>query len=329
MKPVIERLKNQDFSHLETLLKDVIYLKDEAFNKYEDKHIILTRLKALFSEDFVVEYYQHLVFFTFAKFHMKWQTYEGSIRYIFIAKRDDTKGRVKIDFSYDGSHYEGFQRQKDKSQTIQQEIENVLAHLFDTKPSVHAAGRTDKKVHAYHQVAHIDRPKRINSKKLHYLLNKMLPDDIYVFACEEISPLFHARFDVYSKTYRYTLLKHPDPLKAHYGYHVKQLDISRLKTILQPLIGTHDFLSFSKFEVEKPTVKTITDIKILESPKAYHIDITGKGFLRYMVRIIIGNALFDLTHDTNLIIENLKNPSKDAKKHLAPSEGLYLKDIVY
>ena len=329
MEKIIDAIRNQDFSSLEMVLKDVIYLKDETSLKLEDKTTILTRLKTLFLKTFEVEYYHHLIFFTFDQFHMKWHTRQNQVTYIFIAHHENTPRRIKIDFSYDGSHYEGFQRQTKKTKTIQQEMENVLAHLFETKPSIHAAGRTDKGVHAYHQVAHVDIPKTIEPKKLHRLLNRMLPDDIRVLKCKEIFPLFHARFDVQSKTYRYTLLKHSDPLQAHYGHYVDQLDIKRLETILMPLIGTHDFLSFSKFEDKKPTVKTITAIDIIETPKAYHIDIKGKGFLRYMVRIMIGNALHDLTHETAFTINNLKSPAKDAKKYLAPSKGLYLKDIVY
>ena len=125
------------------------------------------------------------------------------------------------------------------------------------------------------------------------------------------------------------MLKEKDPLMSHYSHYTGHLDLSNLNEIFKPLIGSHDFLSFSKFEPQKPTIKSIDNIEIKETKQAYYIDVQGKGFLRQMVRIIIGNALYDLRNKTNLTLRSIQTPSKNASKHLAPSEGLYLHKLYY
>ena len=113
--------------------------------------------------------------------------------------------RYLITFSYDGSKYQGYQKQPSMN-TIQDEIEKVLFKLAHEKcVSIHASGRTDAGVHAFNQKAHFDLDENINLDKLKHSINSMLPSDIYVKKVELVKDEFHARFDVKRKEYIYKI----------------------------------------------------------------------------------------------------------------------------
>ena len=245
--------------------------------------------------------------------------------------------RYFMTFSYDGSNFFGYQKQI-KERTIQGEIEKVLAKINGDIPvSIHASGRTDAGVHAYNQKAHFDLDKKLDISKLKHSLNGMLPDDIYIRGIKEVGDDFHARFNVKAKEYIYKInLDTYNPIERNYVYQLnKRLDIPEMERALRYLEGTHNFKSFTKSDEEKDDyVRTIVQATLERDPKNVNritISLLGNGFLRYMVRNIVG-LLIDVGSGkikSEDVIRILEKEDRKSAGLCAPSCGLYLKDVFY
>ncbi|MDD4607631.1 MAG: tRNA pseudouridine(38-40) synthase TruA [Bacilli bacterium] len=240
-------------------------------------------------------------------------------------------------FSYDGSKYKGYQKQP-RVKTIQGEIEKILKTINNNeKVSISASGRTDAGVHAFNQRAHFEMSIQITPEKLKHAMNSLLPKDIYVKNIEEVNDTFHARFNVKAKEYLYKInMGEYDPIEKDYVYQYgKKLDIVEIERALKYLEGTHDFKSFTKADEEKEDyVRTIVQTNLIRDVKNVNkitISFLGTGFLRYMVRNIVG-TLIEIgegkyrSEDIIKIID-----AKDRRKAgvTANPEGLYLKDVFY
>ena len=237
-------------------------------------------------------------------------------------------------FAYDGTFYEGYQVQGTKK-TVQKTIEDCLYKINSNQSvKISASGRTDKGVHANNQKAHFILKKEIDENKLKNSLNKLLPNDIYIKKIEKVSPDFHARFDVVKKEYNYKInLGEYNPIQAHYLFQYnKPLNIEAIKKASSYLIGEHNFKAFTKIDEEKESyVRTIYDIKINYEKDVLTFTFIGNGFLRYMVRNIVGTLV-------NVGEEKIKPSdlndilrSEDRKKAglKAPACGLYLNNVYY
>ena len=245
--------------------------------------------------------------------------------------------RYFIRFSYDGSKYNGYQKQP-RMKTVQSELERAIKNLNANKNvSVSASGRTDAGVHAYSQCAHVDISTKITPEKLKSALNSLLPDDIYVKDVKEVSDNFHARFDVKAKEYIYKInMGTYNPIEKDYVYQYnKKLDIPEMERALKYLEGTHDFRSFVKIDEEKDDyTRTIIQTSLIRDVKNVNqitISILGTGFMRYMVRNIVG-FLIEIgegKHKSEDIIDILKLKDRTKAGICAPACGLYLKDVYY
>lgn len=240
--------------------------------------------------------------------------------------------RYKMIFSYDGSNFSGYQKQPQK-RTIQKEIEDVLTKINNKAVLLTASGRTDTHVHAYGQTAHFDFNKQISVDKLKKAINSLLPSDIYVRELEEVSDQFHARFDVLKKTYCYKINTGIyDPVSRSYVYQLnRDLDFNLMIEASKILIGTHDFSSFVKLEEEKDCVRTIEDISITNDHNIVSITFTGNGFLRYMVRNLVG-CLIEIGMKKRAVdtVRTILDSQDRTKAGLcAPAEGLYLMKVFY
>lgn len=242
--------------------------------------------------------------------------------------------RYLMRFSYDGSSFSGYQKQPNK-RTIQGEIEKVLYQVNGNQPvSLVASGRTDAKVHAYNQSAHFDLQKTYDSKRLLHALNKMLPKDIYIRQLEVVPPEFHARFDVIKKQYCYKInLGEYNPLERAYVYQYgKNLAIEKMKEASNFLLGTHDFRSFTKQDEEKEDYRrTLYAITYEQQGSLLCISFCGSGFLRYMVRNLVG-TLIEIGNGKRLpsSIPDILNAKDRSKAGMtAPPEGLYLQFVEY
>lgn len=245
--------------------------------------------------------------------------------------------RYFITFSYDGTGYNGYQKQLD-ARTIQGELEAVLSKINGNKSvSVSATGRTDAGVHALNQKSHFDLDKELTEERLKESLNRMLPDDIYVKRVEKVDPDFHARFNVKAKEYIYRInLGEYNPLERNYVYQYnKHLDISEMERALKYLEGTHNFKSFTKTDIDKGDyVRTIIQTSITRESKNINeikISLIGTGFLRYMVRNIVG-LLIEIgegKRKSEDIFAIIKAEDRNKAGKTAPANGLYLKDVFY
>ena len=245
--------------------------------------------------------------------------------------------RYLMVFSYDGSKYYGYQKQP-KKKTIQGEIEKVLKKInSEQKVDIHASGRTDAGVHALNQRAHFDMETKMTPDKLKHSINSLLPTDIYVKEIKEVEDDFHARFNVKAKEYIYKInMGEYDPIEKDYIYQYnKKLDVVEMERALKYLEGTHDFKSFTKADEEKEdfvrTIVQTTFIRDLKNVNKISISFLGTGFLRYMVRNMVGTLIEigEGKYKSEDIIRILE--AKDRRKACitAQPEGLYLRDVYY
>lgn len=238
--------------------------------------------------------------------------------------------RLLMIVGYNGANYYGYQRQETVS-TIQGTIETALKGALEEKIEVHASGRTDKGVHAYYQPIHFDTKTHIPTSKLKKIINAFLPNDIYVYSIQDVSPDFHARYNVVKKEYVYKLNTNPfDPVLSSLYWFVEPFNVELFKETLQEVVGTHDFYAFSKRPKNEHTTRTIEQVDVKEARGIITISITGNGFLRYMVRNIISACVLIASQDVDFTIQDIfKTQDNQMIKQLARPEGLYLNHVYY
>lgn len=242
--------------------------------------------------------------------------------------------RYKVTVAYDGRNYAGFQSQIN-ALAIQDVIEYVIEKIFQERKRIVMSSRTDAGVHAYGQVFHFDAKDKKNLDKLKYSFNCLLPKDIHVLKIEKVSEDFHARFSSKKKTYEYLInVGEYDVFLNGYAYQCfYKLDIDLMKKGASLLLGEHDFSSFNTSSLkEYPNqVRNITRLDITQKGNILKITITSSGFLRNMVRIIVG-TLIDLGRGQKTLKDiemMLKVPNKSTRRFNADPNGLYLKKIYY
>ena len=241
--------------------------------------------------------------------------------------------RYLMTFSYDGSNFYGYQKQKNK-RTVQEEIEKVLSKINNKKIVISASGRTDALVHAINQKAHFDSEKEFNLDRLKHSINKMLPNDIYIKKIEQVSDDFHARFNVVKKEYKYLLnVGEYDPLTRNYVFQYNwNLNIDKMKEALVYFKGEHNFKSVTKtIKEEKDYTRTIYDIKLSKKGDIITISFVGSGFMRYMVRNMMGLliAVGEEKIEPSDVKAILDKEDRVFAKKTAPPEGLYLSNVYY
>lgn len=242
-----------------------------------------------------------------------------------------------ITFSYDGSSFNGYQKQPSK-RTVQGEMEKVLKQINDNKKvDITASGRTDAGVHAINQKAHFSLNIDINTDKLKKALNSLLPKDIYVKQVENVSEEFHARFSAIGKEYIYKInMGEYNPIERNYIYQYNsKLDVVEMERALKYLEGTHNFKTFTKSDEEKEDyVRTISQTSIVRDSKDVNqliLSFVGTGFLRYMVRNMVGTLIEigEGKRKSEDIIDMLKKEDRRVAGKTANPEGLYLRNVFY
>lgn len=241
--------------------------------------------------------------------------------------------RYLIIFSYDGSKYYGYQKQL-KKKTIQGEIEKALKKISKSKINISSSGRTDRGVHAINQTATFDMNIKIEPKNLQKALNSILPDDIYIKDCQKVNDDFHARFNVIKKEYIYKInIGEYNPIEKDYVYQYNNdLDIKKMKEAIKEFLGEHNFKSFAKAkDLRDSYVRTIYSASIDLKDNYVIITFIGNGFLRYMVRNMVG-LLIEIgegKYSVNDISKILAAQNRQKAGKTAPPEGLYLNKVYY
>ena len=208
--------------------------------------------------------------------------------------------RVRLDLAYLGTHFEGWQTQDTlrngvAPRTVQGDVELSLSKLFGAPIRVHGAGRTDSGVHADGQVAHFDIPEgtpRIASKGIQRALNSMMAEDVRIVGVSEVPESFHARFSAVGKIYVYRL-RRGEVLHPFHGLiealAPEPLDVAAMREAARVLVGRRDFAAFSLTgsRVES-TVRNLVRLDVEEQGRLLLITAEGDGFLRGMVRRLVG-----------------------------------------
>lgn len=241
--------------------------------------------------------------------------------------------RYRVDVSYDGSAYEGWQRQKNKK-TIQGTLEEVLTKILNSNTLIHGSGRTDAGVHALGQVFHFDTLKELDLEKTLFSLNCLLPQDIHVLKIKKVPLTFHARLSAKGKTYVYYLNNgKPNPFLIRYEHQLNQkLNLEYLKHLSQYFLGQHNFLKFTSKKIDRYSYyRTIAKFKITQKKGVFCFEITGDGFMRYMIRLIIGTmvAISLGKEKESFIQKKLLGLIGTTTHYKVPSQGLYLKKVIY
>ena len=213
---------------------------------------------------------------------------------------DDDKGyhkvtNYKFTISYDGTRYQGWERQPSTDMTIQGKLEAVLSRMTDTEVEVIGAGRTDAGVHAKAMIANAMMDTELSPEEIRDYMNRYLPDDICVREVKAASARFHSRYNAVGKTYRYTCYTGPvkPVFDRKYVYYLEEEpDLGRMRQAAGYLKGEHDFKSFcSNPRMKKSTVRNVDRIDISRKGAYIYFTYHGTGFLQYMVRILTGTLL--------------------------------------
>lgn len=199
----------------------------------------------------------------------------------------------KITIEYEGTRYNGWQRQKNAPDTIQGIIENAVFEITGEKAEINGSGRTDAGVHALGQVANF----KVNMEYDNIMdrLNEVLPADIRITDCRTVDDRFHARLNAKTKTYIYKIDvgKKPNVFTRrtvnHFPY---DIDIEKMKKAAGYMIGEKDFKAFcSNKRTKKSTVRNVYSIDIEQNGSEIAFTFKGNGFLYNMVRIMTGTLL--------------------------------------
>ena len=241
---------------------------------------------------------------------------------------------IKLTVSYEGTAYNGFQRQLNGI-GIQQVLEGRLAKLFGHELKMNGAGRTDTGVHAYGQVVSFKTNGTIPIDRIMIASRCLLPHDIVITQAEEVNEDFHAQYSAISKIYVYKIYPQetPNPFLRNYAWHIRRkLDVAAMEQAAQVIVGTHDFSAFrAAGSAANNPVRTIMKTACQFNDNILELSFWGTGFLYHMVRNLTGTLV-----EVGLGCrsrEDFKNilESRNRKKAgiTAPAHGLYLKEVKY
>lgn len=241
--------------------------------------------------------------------------------------------RYFIELRYDGAAYCGWQRQPDMP-TVQQTIEDALTKLLRVHTEIVGAGRTDTGVNASYYVAHFDSAVEVDCAQLLYKLNMMLPKDIALFSVTPVADGAHARFDARQREYRYYISPTKNPFRRHSAWlYYVSLDVEKMNQAAAKLLEYDDFTSFAKLNSNNKTniCKIMNAHWAVESDGVLVFTIRADRFLRNMVRSIVG-TLVDVGRGRYSVEEfcaivEARDLSQSSAG--APSQGLFLSDVVY
>jgi tRNA pseudouridine38-40 synthase len=242
---------------------------------------------------------------------------------------------IKLTVSYDGTGYVGWQRQGTGT-SVQGCIEEALSAIEGAPVTLHGAGRTDAGVHAVGQVASARVETPLEDERIARALNAHLPETIRIVGVDTVPDAFHARFSALSKTYEYRIwnARVVPPFVRQYAWHrIEALDVELMARASAAIPGTHDFAAFrSARSVNHTTIREIAAAAWRRGEGSMLIfEISGKGFLRYMVRSLVG-TLVEIgrrQRPVEDIARLLAEPDRSAAGRTAPARGLFLMKVDY
>jgi tRNA pseudouridine38-40 synthase len=245
--------------------------------------------------------------------------------------------RIKILVSYDGTDYHGWQVQPGLP-TIQGALEQAISEIEGRPVPMAGSGRTDAGVHAVAQVAAFSIQNPIPVDNLRRAVNRLLPRDIRVLSVEEAEPDFHPRFQAKRKTYEYRIFRGEicSPFERRYVYHHPYPLVTDEMIAIAPLLeGEHDFTAFAasddRDELELSKMRTIFCSRLALEGDRLIYRVTGSGFLKHMVRNIVG-VLLEVGKgnvDRAGFLERMDAGCEIPAGPTAPAQGLFLVSVEY
>lgn len=236
--------------------------------------------------------------------------------------------------AYRGTNYHGFQIQNNAI-TVQEVLQKSVSVVLNEEISITGCSRTDTGVHANQFCFNVHTNSQIGTRGFVRGVNGLLPDDISILSCEEVTEDFHARFDCKGKEYIYRIhcSESKNPFASDLMFHYRRkLNLEAMKNASFYFVGTHDFASFCADRSNvSTTIRTVYSLRIESYDNEVIIYIKGDGFLYNMVRIIVG-TLIDVSEGRILPddipeIINAKNRLRAGRTAMA--HGLYLNRVFY
>ncbi len=240
----------------------------------------------------------------------------------------------KLIIEYDGTNYYGWQIQPDKI-TVQGVVKKNLELFLREKINVIGASRTDRGVHARGQVVNFFSETHFSPSEIKNKLNGLLPNDIRIKHAEYTDKNFHARKQVSKKIYKYFIYNNDigSPFYRYFSWHIREnINLELMNKVSKCLIGTNNFYSFTGQKSSCKTYeRTIFDAFWKKKDKIYIFQISGSGFLKNMIRKIVGSLMAINNHlEKDNFIKYLINVQDRKKgKYMAPPQGLFLEEIQY
>ena len=241
--------------------------------------------------------------------------------------------RYQAKIEYDGTAYNGFQRQKEQP-SIQETVELAVATIAGKDVRLIAAGRTDSGVHAKGQVIVFDLEWRHGPKDLLQALNSNLPADISVFRLSETERDFHPRFQAKSRTYEYYIYNRPirSPLRRLHAWHVaRPLEVEVMKQAAASIIGTYDFATFGQPPQGVNTVRQVFSADWARREDLLVFSIEANAFLYRMVRSLVGSMKMVGEGSWTVVdfTDALEAHDRNQAAQTAPPNGVFLKSVRY
>lgn len=242
---------------------------------------------------------------------------------------------IRLVLQYEGTRYQGWQRQQSTENTIQGKLEQLLTRMCGESVEVQGSGRTDAGVHAGGQVANFHTACDMPVDQMQSYINRYLPDDIAVIGISEASPRFHSRLNARGKRYEYRVINSeiPDVFWRRYALEVPEpLDVRAMERAAGYLMGEHDFKSFtSARKGKKSTVRRIDEIRITAEGRLLCFSFQGSGFLHHMVRILMGTLLEVGTgkRSAESMPELISAQDRAQAGPLVPAKGLTLAEVFF
>lgn len=246
---------------------------------------------------------------------------------------NDTRN-ISLVIEYEGTNYHGWQCQPNGT-TIEEIVRRAVERIVDHPVKIYSAGRTDAGVHAFGQVINFFTGKNIPLFNIERGLNSMLPEDIRVRSARQQEPSFHARYSARSKTYIYAIYNAPrfSPFSVRYSWHYPfSLDYASMNSAIGAIVGIHDFSSFKKKnEPYRSCEREVLRARVIKRGSFVYIIIEATGFLRYMVRNIVGTLV--LIGTGKMTAEGFQAVidahDRDRAGPTAPPRGLFLRRVKY
>jgi tRNA pseudouridine38-40 synthase len=239
-----------------------------------------------------------------------------------------------LTLAFEGTNYHGWQVQKNAI-TVQQVVQDALENILGTRPDVTGCSRTDAGVHANMYCCTAKTKNPIGCNKLVLALNSILPKDIAVSDCKEVSDDFHPRYSALKKEYIYQIWNYPfrNPFFEEKSLHCKYpIDIDLLNLEAKDFLGEHDFLAFcASGSSITDTVRTVYECSVKRQDNLITITISANGFLYNMVRIMVG-TLLDISKGkirAGSLPEIIASRNRNMAGITVPAYGLFLNRVFY